>query len=119
MSINPDDGPAILPDHVRGDDFEISCQLEFTESGDPVPLTGWTLKSDLRDRRGNLVQRLTLRIDDAAQGAFSFFASAAEAENWPAKGPVFGDVETIDPSGRTQSTRPFMTNVLEDMTRNE
>ena len=100
-------------DFKRGDTFTISAVV--TTNGVPENLTGWTIKSQLRDGRGALVAELVTAIEDAVNGVYSL--TFADTTGWPIT-ELYGDVEYTF-GGTILSTETFTVNVVEDITRVE
>lgn len=65
-----------------GDSFVFSGQAREDDKITPKPLTGMTLKAQVRDKRGNLVADLTYAVIDEAQGLYTLAADGG-TDNWP------------------------------------
>ena len=64
----------------RGDSFVF--QGKVSESGSPVDITGWIIKSQVRNGP-DVVETLTVEITDAAKGIFRAAATPAQTKDWP------------------------------------
>jgi hypothetical protein len=100
--------------HKRGDTFEVI--VDFTLNGQVQNLTGWTIRSQIRDGNKNLLKELDIvRINDS-QGRFSLNATDVETRQWP-PATFQCDIEFIDPFGFVVSSDTFNVNVVRDITR--
>jgi hypothetical protein len=100
--------------HKRGDTFELSCTLE--NEGSSVDITNFTITSQIRQSDDTLLQALTVAKTDAANGAFTLSATAAETETWAAANYEC-DIEFVDGGGEVNSSQTFTISVLKDITR--
>jgi hypothetical protein len=102
--------------HKRGDTFE--AVVEATLNGAPLDLTGWTVRSQLRDLSNNVIKEFDVLPLDLAAGQFSLNATAQETENWsPAS--YLCDVELVDLNSFVQSSDTFSVRVVRDITRDD
>ena len=100
--------------HKRGDTFEII--VEFTLNGQVQDLTGWGIRSQIRDGNKALLKELDIVEIDFSEGTFALNCPASETVNWsPATYQC--DIEFIDPSGFVVSSDTFAVNVIRDITR--
>jgi hypothetical protein len=100
--------------HKRGDTFELSCTLE--NEGVAVDITNFTITSQVRATDDTLLQALTVTKTDAAAGAFTLTATAAQTEAWvPAS--YDADIEFIEGGGEVNSSQTFTIAVIKDITR--
>jgi hypothetical protein len=97
----------------RGDTLIINGVYKV--GGVPESLTGWTVASQVRDRRKTLVETFAILLGDQIIDPGSFSLSAGEI-NWKA-GDYLCDIEFIDPTGFVRSTDTFIIPVLEDITQ--
>ena len=100
--------------HKRGDTFELSSTIE--NAGVGVDITSWTISSQARDEADAVLQTFTVTKTDAANGAFTVSATAAQTELWPI-GSYQMDIEFIEGGGEVNSTETFTLSVLRDITR--
>ncbi len=97
----------------QGDTFEFSGQL-VDASEDPVDLTGFTIRSQVRDAVGTLIEELTLELGEDT-GAYSFSATPEQTQEWPTK-RLLCDVQFTYPDDTVLSTDTFAILVLRDVT---
>lgn len=98
--------------HKRGDTFFIANRL--TQDNAPIDLTGWTVRSQVRDG-DTLVQSLTYAVAVAADGQYTLTAPAASTASWPVK-TLLCDIEYTSPGGTVTSTETFQIVVIRDVT---
>jgi hypothetical protein len=100
--------------HKRGDTFEII--VDFTINGQAQDITGWQIRSQIRDMRKVLLKELDITPIDLAAGQFSLNATAAETRDWqPAAYQC--DIEFTNPDGFVVSSSTFSVSVVRDVTR--
>lgn len=100
--------------HKRGDSFEVLVEVAL--NGQIVDLTGWTIRSQIRDGAKNLLKELTIQAVDLSEGKFIMTATSTETEAWsPASYNC--DIEFIDPAGFVISSDTFPITVVRDITR--
>lgn len=101
----------------RGDSFRPSLAVT-TEDGTPQDITGWTIRSQVRDRKGVLVATLTAANRVDAAGTFTLApADAQSAESgWP-EGEIEWDIEYTDAAGIVRSTETIIIRCERDVTR--
>ena len=100
--------------HKRGDSFEVLVEVAL--NGQIVDLTGWTIRSQIRDGNKNLLKELDIQAVDLSQGQFIMSATSTETEAWtPASYSC--DIEFIDPAGFVISSDTFPVTVVRDITR--
>lgn len=95
----------------RGDTFLVTCQAVI--DGVPVDLTGWSIRSHVRDRKDALLGDLQVTITDAAQGSYSLRHDDTTA--WPA-GQNYCDIEYTTDAGQVISTDTIEVRVAKDIT---
>lgn len=93
--------------HKRGDTFS----HRFAVS---VPITDWTITSQIRDSADTLVSTPTLGNRDDAAGTFTLTVSDTTA--W-APGTLVWDVQCVDADSITRSTQTVYITVIADVTR--
>lgn len=98
--------------HKRGDTFFLANRL--TQDGAPIDLTGWSVRSHVRDG-DTLVKALTYAVVLAADGQYSLTAAPADTEDWPVK-TLHCDIEYTSPGGTVTSTETFLIVVIKDVT---
>lgn len=87
----------------QGESFELEGQYCEDDGVTPKPLTGVTLKSQIRDSKDNEVATLTITVIDNSAGRY--LLAAAEGTNaWPI-GTLYWDIkETIGTVSRISET---------------
>lgn len=100
--------------HKPGTSF--ARKISLTISGDPVDLTGATVRATARTAQGFFLERLTASVSDALNGEISVTASAEATADWPAVDASF-DVKITFANGRVVSTPTYAFEVLPGMTR--
>ncbi|HWO99761.1 MAG TPA: hypothetical protein VNL74_03955 [Methylococcus sp.] len=98
----------------RGDSLVLDCTARESVRGPAIDLSGWTIRSQIRDRRDALLADLSAAILDAAAGSFRLTGPATST--W-APGSYRMDIEYTDPGGRVVSTETLEVRVIEDVTR--
>lgn len=98
----------------RGDTFERNCQL--TENGTPIDITGWSIKSQIRDSSGVLIDDLDTSITDVATGLYKLSKPAASTALWEPGGHLF-DIEFTTSAGSVMSTETVRINIETDITQ--
>ena len=100
-------------DIKRGDTYLIEATLT-DDLGDPVNITDWTIRSQIRNVRGDIVATLVIAITNAALGTYTM-SYAGDTALWPVA-THRQDVEYVDQTGRVMSTETFKLRVVEDIT---
>jgi len=96
----------------RGDTFTLSCVYKVDNV--PSDVTNVQIKSQVRNRRYELIQELTV-VKSGDVGEFSLSASSADTTIWPVK-ILYCDVQfTVD--GIVRSSQTFEINVIEEITK--
>ncbi|WP_027389220.1 hypothetical protein [Chrysiogenes arsenatis] len=99
--------------HKRGDTFILSsCQL-LDDNQNPIDLTDYVIRSQLRTKSGKLVDTLLVEI---AADHLSYTMTAQQPESWPAE-KLECDVEYTNPDGVRFSSQTFYVDVMRDVTR--
>lgn len=99
----------------RGDTLSVAAALA-QDSGAPVDLTGYVVRSQVRTPQGALVAELSVVVTDAPLGAYTLAATAPETQLWPV-GRHACDVQYTSAGGVVSSTATFPVVVSEDVTR--
>lgn len=99
----------------RGDSFSNEVQLVDDDGSTPIPITGWTVASQMRTRGGVLVHAFAVDMTDADEGIVILTATPAETATWPL-GIILLDVEFIEPGGFKRSTENVAYEVIRDNT---
>lgn len=89
-------GPSLC--HKRGDSFVFQGKVD--QNGQPVDLTGWAIRSQVR-LGDELVDELEIEIIDAAAGVFR--AKSLDTSAWPLATLKF-DVHYLTAEGYTHTT---------------
>lgn len=91
----------------RGNSFVLACQYKGG------PITGWTIKSQIR-KNGELIAELVTTIVDASQGTFKL-EYAGDTSDWPATS-LSCDIRYTTASGQIISTETFLIEVQKQVT---
>lgn len=94
----------------RGDSFIFTNNQLLDSNGDPIDLTGWTIRSHIRDRSMNLIDELDMTIE-----TFSYSMTKMNTEMWPVV-DLFWDVEYTMPDGTVFSSETITVKVIQDVT---
>lgn len=107
---------------VRGDDFVIPMTLTDPDNnGSAVPITGWTIASQVRYAR-KLISDLDVTITNGAAGEFSISLPKEQTVLWPA-GPkdkprrLKCDIQFDRPVEGRVSSQTFYIDCTEDQTQ--
>lgn len=98
----------------RGDTFLRNCQI--SENGVPIDITGWTIRSQIRDKSGVLVDNLVTSITNAATGSYTINKSAVSTASWIV-GDHFMDIEFTTSAGSVMSTETVRIKIETDITK--
>jgi regulator of protease activity HflC (stomatin/prohibitin superfamily) len=101
-------------DHKRGDTFDMQGAVT-DNTGEPLDITGWLIRSQIRTVAGELVAELTITVSDPLTGRYHLTAPDG-TDLWPI-GAHRQDIEYTDPAGRILSTETVTLRVVEDVTR--
>ena len=99
--------------HKRGDTFQYDCVVQESKKGPPLDLTGWTIRSQLRDLRDHLICEFCITIVNAVEGRYRL--SAGDTSDW-VPGAAAMDIEYRDAGGVVRSTETMAVTVLKDET---
>lgn len=97
----------------QGDTFELFC-VRRDNAGNPVSLSGITVKSQMVKGEGSLVD-LTVTVTDIANGAFTLSKTAAETDLLEI-GRYECDIQFTTDLGVVTSTNTFNISIVEDIT---
>lgn len=100
----------------RGDSLVLDCQVLTTDGVTPLDLTGWLIRSQVRNVKEGLLADLTVTITGAEEGRYSLAAAASVTATW-SPGPAEMDIEYEDPQGLVQSTETLPVQIQRDVTR--
>jgi len=95
-----------------GDTFLLECSVT-EDNATPLDLTGWTIASQVRTKRGVLLADLTVDIHTPATGEYSLRTDATS--DWPT-GVAEMDIAYTDSGGRIMSTETLTLSVEHDVT---
>lgn len=98
----------------RGDTLIVDVRRE--SAGQPVDLTGYTIRAQVRTAQGALLATLTPTITDAPGGRVQLRAAAATTATWE-PGSYRYDVEFTSPAGDVLSSETLPLSVVADVTR--
>ena len=101
----------------RGDTWsQTFAWKQGSETGDPVDLTGCTVRCQVRDRADALILDASAYLTvDGPAGTVALVVPASETEAFPAAKLAF-DIELTFPDGTVQSTETMSLKVIEDVT---
>jgi hypothetical protein len=110
-----------LPEIVvrRGDTLSLGCLWTSGPgtSGDPIDLTGYTARAQMRTSASAAVYaELDVDIDPGTAGTFVLGATAAATAEW-APGSYVCDIEFTSAGGEVYSRGPWIMRVTADFTR--
>jgi len=97
----------------QGDTYFVTCSVTDDE-GTPINLSGFTIRSQIRQPTGELIAELDVDITDAAQG--DFVMSDDDTQEWPV-GCQFQDIEYTDSGETVVSTQTFKIDIQQDITQ--
>lgn len=97
----------------RGDDFVLN--IEVTENDVPVPITGWTVRSQIR-KGSSLLANLIYTAVDETTGKYKLKCSKSLTKLWDI-GTYDCDIEYTNTLGETVSSETFQIQVIADITR--
>jgi hypothetical protein len=106
---------ALTVRHKRGDTFQYEATLR-DGSGVAISLAGWTIKSQVRDRDGDLLSAAVVTVTNAAAGEYQVVI--ADTRHWPIRA-VNWDIEYKDSSNVVRSTETITVNVIQDVTERD
>ena len=101
-----------LSEFKRGDTFLLACVYKV--DGEPAPIDGLTIASQIRQANGSLVATLAVEPDIVETGKF-LLTPDTETDTWPID-TLFCDLE-ISENGFIRSTQTFQVNVIKDITK--
>ena len=96
-----------------GDTLLLQCTVTEDDGTTPLNLTGWTIASQVRTKRGVLLATLTVDLHTPASGEFSLRTDATTT--WPT-GMAEMDISYTDSGGRVMSTETLILHVEHDVT---
>lgn len=97
----------------QGDTYIVSCQL--TDNDDqPINITNFTIRSQVRTPTDDLIAELTITKTDSELGMFDM--EETDTQSWPV-GCQFQDIEYTDGDGIIVSTQTFKIDVQQDITQ--
>jgi hypothetical protein len=99
-----------LSEFKRGDTFILVCVYKV--DGEPAPIDGLTIASQIRQANGSLVANMAVEPDED-EGKF-LLTPDTDTVNWPLD-VLFCDLE-ITEDGFIRSTQTFKINVVKDIT---
>ena len=94
----------------RGDSFIFTNNQLLDTNNEPVDLTGWGVRSQIRDRSMSLVDELDVTISQ-----FDYSIVKMNTESWPVV-DLFWDVEYTAPDGTVFSSETITVKVIQDVT---
>jgi hypothetical protein len=99
-------------DHKRGDTFRISVAVTEDDKTTPVDITGWTIRSHVRNG-SVLIAELEYSAIDEANGQYQLLCE--DTTDWP-RATIESDIEYIDLLGDVRSTATYQIEVIKDVT---
>jgi hypothetical protein len=102
-----------LPEFKRGDTFSLTCT--YKTDGVPTSITGYTIRSQIRQTNKTLVAILTATLanQSTSPGVFTLTPDT-NTEDWPVETLVC-DIE-ITENGAIRSTNTFAVPIVRDIT---
>lgn len=98
----------------RGDTFTLACT--YKQNGVAYDITNFTIRSQVRDSSGALVEELTTAKADQTTNPGVFVLSAANPMDWPVD-ILSCDIQFSDSEDVVRSTQTFQIPVVEDVTQ--
>jgi hypothetical protein len=98
----------------RGDTFTLACT--YKQNGVVFNVTPFTIRSQVRDSSGALVEELTATKANQTTNTGVFVLSAADPMDWPVD-VLSCDIQFADGDGIVRSTQTFKIPVVEDVTQ--
>lgn len=99
-----------------GDTFRLPFSVTDPNGG-AINIGTWTIRSQMRDTTGNLIQEFTITLENLGAGGRALVgASAAETASW-LEGFYIMDIEVTDDNGEVYSTVDIQVQVVEGQTR--
>lgn len=105
--------PTIQP-IKRGDTFTLACT--YKQNGVVYDVTNFTIRSQVRDSSGALVEELAVTKANQAANPGVFVLAAADPMDWPVD-LLSCDIQFSDAEGVVRSTQTFQIPVVEDITQ--
>ena len=96
-----------------GDTLFLECTVTEDDGTTPLNLTGWTIASQVRTKRGLLLADLTVDLHTPIAGQYSLRTDATTT--WPT-GMAEMDISYSDSGGRVMSTETLIVHVEHDVT---
>lgn len=97
-----------------GDTLLLECTVTEDDGTTPLNLTGWTIASQVRTKRGLLLADLTVDLHTPASGQFSLRTDATAT--WPT-GMAEMDISYSDSGGRAITTETLTISVDREVTQ--
>ena len=98
----------------RGDTFTLACT--YKQNGAASSVADLTIRSQVRDSSGALVEELTATKANQTTSPGVFVLSAADPMNWPVD-VLSCDIQFSDSEDVVRSTQTFQIPVVEDVTQ--
>jgi hypothetical protein len=103
-----------LDTFIRGNGFTLTCTYKL--DGEPAALTDLTIRSQVRDSVGELIEELTVGIADQAEFPGVFGLISTDTTAWPID-RLKCDIQFIDSiSGNKRNSSAFYIPVAEGVT---
>lgn len=105
-------------DVKRGNTFGHQMFLSYRFDDAPeirVDITGWQITSQIRSRRGDLIDDLEIDVIDEILGEFEVFATSMQTSVWPV-GAALWDVRIVAPDG-TRNSQTILVDISDPVTR--
>jgi len=99
--------------HKRGDTFQYDCVLRSKKNGPAIDISGWQIRSQLRDLKDALICEFTVEFLESADGHYRL--SAPDTRRW-SPGNAAMDIEYRDAQGVIRSTETLQVLILKDET---
>ena len=98
----------------RGDTFTLACT--YKQNGTAASVANLTIRSQVRDSSGALVEELTVTKANQTTNPGVFVLAAADPMDWPVD-VLSCDIQFSDSDDVVRSTQTFQIPVIEDVTQ--
>lgn len=97
----------------RGDTFNPLIRVT-EDNSEPVNISNWTIISQVRDIRDNLIS--TLNVSNRVDSSGEFNLGTLDTSSWPV-GELFWDIQYINAEGVKISTETIVIRCIKDISR--
>ena len=99
--------------HKRGDTFQYDCVLREKKNGPAIDISGWQIRSQLRDLKDTLICEFVITVLNPLAGHYQL--SVADTRTWQ-PGTAAMDIEYRDAQGVIRSSETLNVLILKDET---